>query len=173
MPIFNLSKTSNYGIRLAGQGIICKTDPDCVFSDEAMQAVAGVTETKGVSLRYYMANSYESRHQSDWTWDASKGTLALHWSHWDAICGYRETCEGYGIEDGDCYHRAGQLDGHSVERLKLPFWHIAHNEGAVQRRRRMRLDRWNMHDLNPRNHKENARAMADGPWRCETWGVPS
>jgi len=173
LEMFSLSKTSNYGIRLAGGGIVAKTDPDCAFSREALDACLTVTETVGICPRYYMAHSYEAREQAAYTWDASKGTLVLHWDHWNAIGGYDERCEGYGIEDGDAYERARRVEGRDVRRLKIPFWHIAHSK-EKQTRGNTRKDCWNRQaGFNPRNHKANVRSMRDDYWDRESWGIPS
>ena len=170
LDIFNLSRTSNYGIRLAGSGIICKTDPDCVFSPEAMAAVAGVTQKRGVCMRYLMAQSYEQRDKAR-EWQASKGTVALHYDHWNAICGYDERHSGYGIEDGDCFHRATQAEGREVERIAAPFWHIAHSQDS-QPRGNQRPDCWNRgNGFNPKNHRVNKEFMRAKNWHDPAWGI--
>lgn len=170
--MFNLSKTSNYGIRLAGNGIICKSDPDCVFSEEVIEALKAVTARRGYCPKYYMAKSYEAREACRETWDASKGTLALHYDHWDSISGYDERCEGYGIEDGDCYQRARMVDGCKVERVQLPFWHIAHTT-MNQTRGNTRKDAWGRKDgINPKNNAANARAIGSANWHNPAWGIP-
>ena len=172
LPLFSLAKTSNYGIRLAGGGIVCKTDPDCVFSEEVLNACLRVTPFAGISPEYAMADSFETRHAADYTWQASKGTMCLHFEHWKAICGYDERMEGYGIEDGECFHRAKHAQGRTVERVKLPFWHIAHSS-AHQARGRSRKDCWNRDiGFNPKNHKFNQSQIYSGVWAAESWGRP-
>jgi hypothetical protein len=128
-----------------------------------------VSPASGFSPRYYMATTYAARRLADRTWDASKGTIALHWEHWSEVCGYDERMEGYGIEDGECYHRATRCEGRTVERLLLPFWHISHSEGNP---RKGRDDRWNGKSINPRNHGYNQKQMQAGIWANESWGVP-
>ena len=170
LPVFNLSKTSNYGIRLIGGGIICKADPDNAFSQEVIDAMLLTTPESGVCPRFFMAESFAAMEQCKATWDASKGCLCLHWQHWQKICGYDERCEGYGIEDGDCFQRARVIPGHSVSRLKIPFWHIAHTNQR-QGRGNSRPDCWGRADgFNPRNHRQNCNAMREGPWKSEDWG---
>lgn len=171
MQIFNLAKTSNYGIRLAGSGIVCKTDPDCVFSEQAMQELHAVTEDNGLCYRYRMADSFETKEKAK-TWDASKGTMVLHYNHWEAISGYDERQNGYGIEDGDAYHRAGQLTpGKSVRMSVADFWHIAHSM-EKQTFGNTRKDCWNRDNgFNPRNHAHNQNVRASGKWQCKTWGL--
>jgi hypothetical protein len=162
LELFNLAKTSNYGIRLAGDGIICKTDPDCVFSADAMKAVSEVTPARGVAMQYRKASTYATRHAAAVD-ELCKGTLALHSEHWQSLRGYDERMEGYGIEDSDAFHRAGQLQGRQAVMVDAPFWHIAH-EGA---------EHWNRSDgFNPRRRDENARIQAsDAPWSGAEWGM--
>lgn len=171
LDLFCLAKTSNYGIRLAGSGIICKTDPDCVFSEDAIKAVMSVTPEKGVCMRYRMADSYETRDIAE-EWEASKGTIALHYDHWQAISGYDERQEGYGIEDGDAYDRAqNKTPGRTVKRSPAAFWHIAHST-EKQTRGNTRPDCWNRESgFNPRNHTHNQRQRQSGKWECEEWGI--
>jgi hypothetical protein len=171
LPLFNLSKTSNYGIRLAGAGIICKTDPDVLFSPQALDAVAAVTPQRGTCFVYRMALSTKPEDLDDAKpWEASKGTIALHSDHWAALCGYDERQEGYGIEDGDCYHRAGNCGTRTAGRSPAPIWHIAHTD-APQTSGNTRKDCWNRSEgFNPRNHARNQRARHSAAWADPHWG---
>lgn len=174
---FNLAACSNYGIRLAGSGTICKTDIDCIFTAEALDACLSVTPERGVGLRYLMAASPDpAGRAAAELWDQSKGTLCLDFAHWSALRGFDERQDGYGLEDGDGYTRAKMaIDGRTVDRVDAPFYHIAHEYGQPQHRRR-RKDFWNRDNgFNPRNHAHNRSRIAAGPWHktaeSAAWGL--
>lgn len=173
LDVFNLAATSNYGIRLAGDGIVCKTDIDCVFPREAVDAVASVTDAAGVCFLYRMARSVkpEDLAAAD-PWDASKGTLALTASHWHAISGYDERMEGYGIEDGDAFHRAAHsVPGRTCAHVPSFIWHIAHSAAPQPSNVRGRSDLWNGAEFNPKNHRQNQTARHTA-WASAAWGNP-
>ena len=172
LSMFSLSRTSNFGIRRAGSGKVCKTDPDCVFSEEAMRECFRVNDQNGVCMTYLMAESYRTKNTAV-AWTASKGTICLTWDHWNAVNGYDERLQGYGCEDGwlldAARHKCG--DGRSVEVLKVAFWHIAHSENK-QERGSNRRDCWNRDSgFNPKNHRGNKAARRGGKWACDSWGI--
>jgi len=173
LEIYSPSRVSNYGIRIAGAGIICKTDIDCVFSRSALEEVAGVREGLGVSLPYLMAMSYDERPKAI-KWESTKGTLALVFEDWDRISGYDERQAGYGLEDGDGYCRAMRIA--RVRRPQVPFWHIAHDSerGACpQANQNRRSDHWHRADgFCPVRHRENRAARRSGLWSSPSWGLP-
>lgn len=173
LEVYSPSKVSNYGIRQAGAGIVCKTDIDCVFSRGALEEIAGVRKGFGVSLAYFMAKSYEARQKAI-RWESTKGTLALVFEDWDLINGYDERQEGYGLEDGDGYCRAMRIA--KVRRPQVPFWHIAHDAEQAQcpqANQNRRVDQWNRDNgFCPLRHRENRAARRSGPWRSDSWGLP-
>jgi hypothetical protein len=170
---FNLSKCSNYGIRLAGSGIIVKTDPDIYWTPEAIRQVAGVTDSLGACPILHMAaGETEDQRKRAQAWTASKGVLALAWEHWQAICGYDERMEGYGIEDGDAFHRAGVMLRPARDVVRETYvWHIAHTPQA-QTHGNTRMDCWGrLSGFNPRSHAQNQAARQREPWHCADWGL--
>ena len=173
LEIYSPSRVSNYGIRLAGAGIVCKTDIDCVFSRSALEEVAKVREGLGVSLPYLMAMSYDERPKAI-KWESTKGTLALVFEDWERISGYDERQEGYGLEDGDGYCRAMRIA--KVRRPQVPFWHIAHDESrgiCPQANQNRRQDQWHRADgFCPLRHRENRAARRSGLWSSPSWGLP-
>lgn len=173
LKIYSPARVSNYGIRLAGAGIICKTDIDCVFSTRALVQVADVLPGYGVNLPYFMANSFEEREKAI-RWESTKGTMALDFSDWERISGYDERQEGYGLEDGDGYCRAMRIA--KIKRPHVPFWHIAHGEAgakcsqAIQGRR---VDQWNRDSgFCPPRVQQNRRARRLSFWSSPSWGLP-
>lgn len=171
LAIFNLSATSNYGIRLAGRGIIAKIDPDIFLGEKFPESVALVTERHGICPQYRMAAtaSADDRNRAS-IWEASKGAIVLHYSHWDAINGYDERMDGYGIEDGDCFHRAGHAQGFTCDRKCEPVWHIAHAAGEEFRTPERRSDYWGRATgFNPHAHKQNM-SVRRAPWLFPLWG---
>jgi len=173
MPIFNLSKTSNYGIRLAGSGKIIKADVDILFTDEFFHGVINdLPNTGGECPIYHMA---ESTKQEDLdkvgTWRDSKGVMAAHYSWFEKVHGYNELMQGYGIEDGDMWLRLHKAMGPGNLRRKYKVYHIAHDEGTPQEKGK-REDQWNRDEgFNPRNHPYNTTMMSYGFWQnSKCWG---
>ena len=168
MAIFSLARVANYGIRLLAQGVICKTDIDCILSHEFCDTLAQLQHDRRRILcpQYYMADdaSTAARARAK-PWDASKGTIATTWEVWDACCGYDERMEGYGIEDGDCYFRMQHFSGLRGERGPWKIWHVAHDTCDKLGARRL----WNQKE-NPKKHEHN-QSVRRVPWREATWGM--
>jgi hypothetical protein len=168
---FNLALTSNWGIRLAGGGIVVKTDPDVLWPREAAERVARVVDALGWCPKYRMATGpSDGELEAASVWEASKGTLALSFAHWDSISGYDERMSGYGIEDGDGFHRAGCgcRPGRDVERSGHVF-HIAHTR-APQAGGNLRKDCWGRSEgFNPKAHQHNMSVRREA-WASGSWG---
>ena len=172
LPVYSPSKVSNYGIRLAAAGIVCKTDIDCLFTREALEEVADVGEGRGVNLPYLMAGSVDELDGAV-RWESTKGTQALVFEDWDRISGYDERQEGYGLEDGDGYCRAMKVA--KVRRPKARFFHIAHGEAGAtcaQGRQSKRFDQWNRSGFCPLRTRQNKAARRRGRWSSSSWGIP-
>lgn len=174
MDVFSLSRTSNFGVRFAidsGAEIVCKTDPDCILTPTLLAAIASMPPGVALCPVYQMADDAtpEAVARSR-AWEASKGTLALSASSWDALSGYDERQEGYGIEDGDLYGRARTLLGPShCVRGEHPIYHVAHSR-AKQAAGNLRPDCWGRESgYNPRNHRANMTSRRT-PWSCADWG---
>lgn len=168
MDKFSLSKTSNYGIRLAGSGIICKSDIDCVFESNIIKQIMNAKEGNGFCPQYHMAPSYRLRNQGE-IWDQSKGTMCLVWEDWDKISGYDERMYFYGVEDGAAYESAKRIA--TIHRDGTPIIHVAHDENAPQMRGQ-RSDQWGRDSgQNPKNHSYNRR-VGQTKWYSDQWGMP-
>lgn len=175
LEVFSLARTSNYGIRSAidaGAEIVCKTDPDCILTPALLGAMASLPAGGGLCPVYRMADDAtpEAVARSR-AWEASKGTLALTASSWEALNGYDERQLGYGIEDGDLYGRARTLLGPShCVRGDHPIYHVAHSR-AKQAAGNLRPDCWGRADgFNPRNHRSNM-GVRKTAWSCAYWGM--
>jgi len=175
--VYSPSRVSNYGIRQAGSGKICKSDIDVVFSEQAMQEVCyKVRPGVGYYWNYRMAPSYEERLVKSALWGAGVGTMCLDFSDWDRLNGYDERQEGYGVEDGDGVQRARKIV--DLKHSRAIIYHISHNpenELWTETNRCWRRDLWNRDTgFCPDRHKEN-RAVRDSnvPWSNPNWGNPS
>jgi len=177
LEIFALSRTANYGIRAAidaGAQIVCKTDPDCILTPALLSAMASLPSGGGLCPVYRMAtDASPGALAASKPWEASKGTLALSASTWEAIHGYDERQVGYGIEDGDAYARALTVlsgGGGGCVRGKDPVYHVAHSQ-TEQKAGNMRPDCWGRSDgFNPRNHRSNM-VVRRSAWSCADWGL--
>jgi hypothetical protein len=170
MPVFNLAKAANYGIRHAGSGIVCKTDPDCLFPPEALEDVARASPLCGVCLTYRMADSASPDDiEKAAIWTESKGTVALYADHWASLCGYDERMVGYGMEDSDLVQRAQACRDRTVYMSPAPVYHVAHSS-APQPAAPNRTDCYNRANFNPCNHDHNRRIMSGPGWSDPMWG---
>lgn len=170
LSIFNLSATSNFGIRLVGRGTIAKVDPDLFLGEKFPDTVVAVNDARGVSPVYRMASSsQEARDGKGEIWEASKGCLIMTWRRWAEINGFDERMIGYGIEDGDAFCRAQKLPNHTVDRICEPVWHVAHSS-TPQLTGNQRTDCWGRaNGFNPHRHRKNMDARRS-PWSSPTWG---
>lgn len=170
MEIFSLTKTSNYGIRYAGAGVIVKTDVDCVIPRDLMEDFTRVEPGAGVCPVYWMSPGYERLREGQ-AWPATKGTMALHWNDWRALCGYDERMIGYGWEDGDLYVRARKIA--VITRGTEWIYHVAHSD-ADQNSPGARPDYYGREDgFNPLRRADNTRIVREGGWWAnENWGRP-
>jgi len=168
MPVYSPAQASNYGIRQAGAGIVCKTDIDCVFTRQAMDKIAEVVGGRGVAFRYMMADDIDSLDTAR-AWSSGIGTMALHSSDWGLICGYDERMTGYGLEDGDGFCRAVQA-GIDVPDVRGELYHIAHTPGTPQIVGR--YDQWGRDDgFCPLHAAKNAAARRAEKWCDPCWGL--
>jgi hypothetical protein len=175
MPIFNLAKTKNYGIRTAierdGCSTVIATDVDIAFPSDVFADLVAVGVRSAAVPIYRMASSYETR-DVEWV-DAPKatGTVAMDALDWWRVH-YHEGCEGYGCDDGILL--AGiHADGIAVVR-DGHVDHIAHVAGTPQRefdRATPRTDHWGRASgFNPENFRRNRRfhkpqnAYVDPEW---------
>ena len=172
LEVYSPSKVSNFGIRTAGSGIICKTDIDCVFTKEALEEVAACKPGKGVYFCYRMAKTYEERDKGI-VWGSTCGTMALHFSDWDKINGYDERLDGYGVEDGDGVVRVKKVA--TVPQSKNRIWHISHtgDELWTQTNICMRRDLWNRKSgFCPDRHNLNSQIRRGAEkWSNPNWGT--
>lgn len=156
MPVFNLSKTSNFGVQHAvaqGFTVVIKSDVDIVFPDEAMERMVRCLDKEAIVPLYLMAVTYKDRRWNYVEAPKAEGTIAMAASNWKELR-YQEKCEGYGSEDGI------MID--SIERAVIHIhrgpvvWHIAHIEGTPQKEKKGRHDHWNRDTgFNPDNTKKN------------------
>ena len=171
MKIYSPARASNYGIRQAGLGIVCKTDIDIVFSEDALKDVSRIGPGYGVYFYYLMAKNYETRHINR-KWGSTCGTMALHFDDWNKLCGYDERLEGYGVEDGEGVVRAKAIC--KVDRSNADLFHIAHNGDELwsQTNVCLRRDLWNRRDgFCPDRHVINREIRDNHPkWKSIDWG---
>lgn len=165
LEIFSLSKTSNYGIRLCGSGVICKTDIDCIINSELLKCMAALVPGRALCPIYKMATCADDPNPQRWA--ASRGTFAAHYDDWAAVTGYDERMSGYGIEDGDLFARMEKA-GVKISRGAYVM-HVAHDAAATQRG--ARGDLWNSEGVNPRRHSENKAICRSGKWKNQGWGT--
>lgn len=175
MEIFSLSRSSNYGIRSAGEAgseIVAKSDPDCIWSPQALDELQAVASGRGVSWTYLMAEGpSDAQRANARAWQATKGTVALAWPDWCRLCGYDERMSGYGVEDGDLFLRARKVL--QVDQSRAPFWHVAHSP-APQHHGNRRSDCWGRASgFNPRAHDRNHTTRHGPAWCDPGWGRPS
>jgi len=171
LAVYSPAKVSNFGIRQAGQGIVCKTDIDCVFSERALQEISSVTIGNGIYFSYLMCKNYETKHIHQ-RWGSTCGTMALQFADWDRLCGYDERLDGYGIEDGDGMARARAFC--KVPRSNADVFHISHNSAELwsQTNVCLRRDLWNRKDgFCPDRHTANRKIRDECPkWSNPEWG---
>jgi hypothetical protein len=171
LKVYSPAKVSNYGIRQAGIGIVCKTDIDCVLSEEALKDISKVNPGNGIYFYYLMAKTYETRHINQ-RWGSTCGTMALHFDDWNKICGYDERQEGYGIEDGDGVARARAVL--QIARSVANVYHISHtgSELWTQTNVCLRRDLWNRKEgFCPDRHSANREIRDKAPkWCNPDWG---
>lgn len=161
MDVFNLSATSNFGIRRAGAGIVLKTDIDCILSDRLLAEARAVRPGRGAYWVYRMAPAADRLADAK-PWTAGRGTVAMAFSDWDRISGYNERMRAYGVEDGDLERRANRA-GIVFQKGSGALWHVAHERGA---------EHWERNpDFNPKNHAENYVVEREG-WSDPAWGLP-
>lgn len=173
MAVFSLTRTANFGIRRAvdtGADLIIKTDADCLLTVSWWRYVLGaVRPGQALCPRYWMVQDADELEQ------AAKhpciiGTLAMAGADWSRLHGYRETMEGYGVDDCDIRDRA-LAAGIAVPLVDAPrLYHIAHQAGTPQGRTRTD-QHGRAAGFNPRNHIENRKRLKT-PWICPEWGRP-
>ena len=168
MPVFNLSKTSNYGVKTAinnGYDIIIKTDTDIVFSPEVFNACIQVRDKEAVIPYYKMSDNYAERNEKFVMAPYATGTISMTADGWE-INHFNELCEGYGCDDGILKRRI-EKSGYGIKRYKqFDLWHIAHEAGTVQKEFHGRTDHWNRDSgFNPENFKRNGQLPEfSGEW---------
>ena len=171
LEVYSPAKVSNFGIRQAGQEIVCKTDIDCVFTEEAMKEISAVIPKVGIYFCYLMAKSYETRNVNQ-RWGSTCGTMALHFSDWDKLCGYDERLDGYGIEDGDGVARVKTFC--KVPKSNSGVYHISHGGAELwtQTNTCLRRDLWNRKGgFCPDRHVANRKIRDEAPkWANPDWG---
>jgi len=156
MPVFNLAKTSNFGIQHAikqGHEVIIKSDVDVCFPAEAAERMQRCTDNECIIPLYLMAMNYPERRWNYVPAPKAEGTIVMSADNWDKLR-YDERCEGYGAEDG--------IMVHDINKLKLPInrahlvWHIAHVPNTPQAEFKGRHDHWGRDTgFNPDKLKDN------------------
>lgn len=136
MPIFSLSKTKNFGLRLAlelGCDPIAVTDVDFAWTPEAFHTCRNVQPGRAIVPYVRMVRTYDTREQDALDPKSlDKGmtsTVGMRAADWRRVC-YDETYVGYGGEDGKLV-RDIQLLGIQVDRSPI-MHHIAHDPSASQ-----------------------------------------
>jgi len=171
LKVYSPARVSNFGIRQAGGGIVCKTDIDCVFSEEALKEISVVFPGMGVYFTYLMVKSYEERGKFQ-RWGSTCGTMALNFSDWEKLCGYDERLEGYGIEDGDGVARARLFC--KVPKSIASVYHVSHGNTELwsQTNVCLRRDLWNRKGgFCPDRHVINRKIRdTQGRWNNPDWG---
>jgi len=153
---FSLTCCSNFGLRQAGQGIIVKTDIDCVITPAALSEIANVRPGESLYYKYHMAPSYYDFARAR-LWEAGSGTVAMHWRDWDAAGGYDQRLEGYCSDDADMVSRAPK-----PRRGDGRVYHVSPPGKRF----------WNRETINPLNRKHCAEVRAAGNYqRTEDWGI--
>lgn len=157
MPVFNLARTSNFGIRQAlnaGHAIIVKTDVDVCFPEHALARFVRCFDDEALVPLYLMAANYDERRWNYVEMATAQGTVALTAANWQALA-YDERCVGYGAEDGALMAEISKKQL-SVNRDGI-VWHIAHVANTPQTNKR--TDFWNRdNDFNPQRIEINKRA---------------
>ena len=174
MKLFSLTRTANFGLRRAvdqGAGVIIKTDADCILTPAWLAyALENVRLGHGVCPRYWMIHTPEDRDKAE-KHPCIIGSMALVAADWAQVHGYRETMEGYGVDDCDLRDRllAAGVDVPLVDHPRL--YHVAHKPGTPQGRQRSdQHGRGGINPFNPRNHSAN-KAKARVAWDCPAWGL--
>jgi radical SAM protein with 4Fe4S-binding SPASM domain len=173
LSVFNLSATSNYGIRFAvdcGYEVVVKTDVDILFTSAAWNRLLSVDEYRVVAPMYRMAQSYEERDTKYMKDGCAAGTVSMIVSNWRETH-YHEECVGYGEEDW-VFIGAAEKNGLLVDSAGGCFvWHIAHKKDGHPEKG-TRVDAWNRDGFNPDNIERN-KVFRDNPvYGRRDWGIP-
>lgn len=163
LDVFHLSAVCNYGIRHAGEGLVIKTDIDCIFTREMFEHDLIIVQPGDLLFWYYwLARDAESLDSAS-VWPQGRGTVAMGRDDWERVCGYNENMIGYGIEDGDLCRRTTAA-GIKHYRGQAKLYHVQHGING---------DRgfWNRDEFNPANHDYNLEQ--DGNWKNANWGKPT
>ena len=176
MPVFNLSATSNFGIRYAidsGFERVVKTDVDINYTDGSWREMLRVDDGRGVVPLYRMVGSYKKRN-TDFSPDGgATGTIAMTSGDWKKAH-FNENCVGYGADDKIllmAMRDRGILVDECVNRNVM---HIAHVADTSQNNKGERSDYWNRDNgYNPRNNVGN-NLFSDKPvYDHPKWGLAS
>ena len=177
MEVFNLSATSNFGIRYAidsGFERVVKTDVDISYTDGAWREALGVKDGRGVVPLYRMVGSYKKRN-SDFSPDGgATGTIAMTSGDWNKAH-FNENCVGYGADDKILLLAMGKKNIMVDDCVNRPVIHIAHMEDTPQQNKGgKRVDYWNRDNgYNPRNNVGN-NLFTDRPvYEDARWGLGS
>lgn len=161
--IFSIPKTINYGLKRSNGNIFLKTDPDIIFSKDAIQMVVD-NVVPGLGLIEICADSILDNKFPEWNncqkrMEGYGACFALHRNDWFKLCGYDERISGWGADDTEMAMRAGKELKLIVSR-KFPVWHIAHNnrKGVVKHF--------------PFKSNENLKLIKQNElnWHCDYWG---
>lgn len=175
LSVFSLARTANFGLRAgidAGCDVLAKTDADCILSSDLLRAFQALRPGHGFCPRYRMARAADDKSiRMARLHPQLIGTLALRREDWLRIHGYRESLDGYGLDDCDIRDRALQAGVRIPLPLEPKLYHIAHHAGMAQIGPGRR-DQWNRATINPKNHDANRARIRSEPWRDENWGRP-
>jgi len=143
MEVFNLSKTSNFGImhaRKQGHDVIVKTDVDVCFPPETFERLRCVQPRECMDCLYLMSANYPERRWKYEPQPGARGTLTMTAYNWAKVR-YNEDCKGYGWEDGIMIH---DIEKAGIQLNRNFFiWHIAHVPDTCQTNGEGRGDYWN------------------------------
>jgi hypothetical protein len=161
--VFSIPKTVNYGIkRVEGNGIIIKTDPDIVFSEELVQRlIAEVKPGLGIVSMCSEIGKFESISKVQWSRakilrNGRGGCFAMSKHDWVSMNGYDERIKGWGADDEEMWRRA-MRNIKMIQTQEHPLYHIKHP---------VRKD----NKFFPKLSKRNLAFCKTLDWKSETWG---
>lgn len=174
MGVFNLSATSNFGIRYAidsGFERIIKTDVDISYMDATWKELMTTEEGRGVVPLYRMTMSFNNR-ATDFTPDmGATGTISMIASDW-IKAHFNENCVGYGVDDRILLMAMRRSGIYVDDCIGRHVYHIAHIEGTKQDNSGPRKDYWNRDSgYNPENNDANRKFCEDPIYDIPTWGL--
>jgi len=156
MPVFNLARTSNFGVKSAieaGHEVVVKSDVDICFHEHALRRFMQCQANEAFVPLYLMAANFPERRWNYVEAPGAEGTVVMTAEWWRQIR-YDERCIGYGAEDGILINTIKQ-HGLILNREAV-VWHIAHVPDTPQKENKGRSDHWGRAEgFNPNNLQRN------------------